>query len=318
MDILVIGCGIIGLTSALSLTEAGHRVSIWARELPPHTTSNVAAAIWYPYKAYPPEKVTAWGKTALHRFKDFLPDAASGVVLRNKLEVFTEPVPDPWWVDAVDVFRHAMASELPPGYQDGYFFETVTVDTSIHLHYLMQKLQASGGQIVQRTVTDLAEAFAQFNVVINCSGLGARELVHDTDIHAARGQVVRVKHNGFRLSITDERWPAYIIPRINDIVLGGTYEEYNEDTTIVSRETEDILRHCAALAPEFAAIMPDDIIGVACGLRPVRSAIRLEVEHMVEDRFVVHNYGHGGSGITLSWGCAAEVGRLVEENCSDL
>lgn len=316
MDILVIGCGVSGLTTGLCLLEAGHSVSIWAKELPPHTTSNVAAAVWYPYKAYPPDRVTAWSKQALRKFKELQSDQDSGVLLTNMLEVKPIPSPDPWWVTAVEDFRHASREELPTGYLDGYTFETAVVDMGMYLDYLRRTFEARKGQILQRTVTSLGEAFAQSAIVVNCSGLGARELVGDHDLRPARGQVVRIKHNGFHRVVADEygpHSPAYIVPRMHDIVLGGTYEEKNESTEVDADETEDILRRCAILAPEFAAIRHEDIMSVVCGLRPVRSSVRVEAERITADRLLVHNYGHGGAGVTLSWGCAAEVVKLIAE-----
>ncbi len=316
MNILVIGCGVSGLTTGLCLLEAGHTVGIWARELPPFTTSNVAAAVWYPYKAYPAERVTVWGKEALRKFKELQSDEDSGIFTASILEVKPVPTPDPWWVTAVEDFRHASREELPPGYPDGYTFEVPVIDTLVYLDYLIHTFQGRKGQIVQRAITSLAEAFAQSDIVVNCAGLGARELVEDYDLRPAKGQVVRIKHNGFRRVLVDEEGPnglAYIVPRTHDIVLGGTYEEQNESLEVDPDETQAIVRRCANLAPEFSVVPPEDIVSVVCGLRPVRSTVRVEAERISPDRLLVHNYGHGGAGITLSWGCATEVVRLIAE-----
>jgi len=316
MDILVIGCGVSGLTTGLCLLEAGHTVSIWAKELPPHTTSNVAAAIWYPYKAYPIDRVTAWGKQALQKFKTLQIVKESGIFMTTILEVRPTPSCDPWWATAVEDFRHASREELPAGYRDGYTFQTPVIDTFVYLDYLMRTFQALHGQIVQRTITSLAEAFAQRHIVVNCSGLGARELVGDHVLRPAKGQVVRIKPNGFRRVLVDGEGRnrlAYIVPRTHDIVLGGTDEEQNESTEVDPAVTQDILRRCAQLAPEFAAVTRDDIVNEVCGLRPVRSTVRVEAERITPDHLLVHNYGHGGAGITLSWGCAAEVVERVAE-----
>ncbi len=314
MDILVIGCGVSGLTTGLRLLQAGHRVTIWARDLPPNTTSNVAAAVWYPYKAHPIDKVRAWGAVAYRAFKDLAKLPASGVVMAEMLECLPAPSPDPWWVAAVEGFRHATPGELPAGYVDGYVFPAPVIDTTIYLDYLVREFQTQGGQIQQRAVGDLAEAFAASAVVVNCSGLGARELVGDRDLHPSRGQIVRIKPTGFRQVVADDHDPnklAYIVPRQHDIVLGGTDDEGNESTAPDPAVTTSILERCARLAPEFAAIAPDDILNVVCGLRPVRSTVRLEAERPTPERLLVHNYGHGGAGVTLSWGCAAEVVALV-------
>ncbi len=241
MDILVIGCGVSGLTSGLRLLEAGHKVTIWAKDLPPHTTSNIAAAIWFPYKAYPVDRVTGWGKIAFEMFKSLQGVEGSGTFMANIFEFKPVASPDPWWVTAVDGFRHVDTKELPDGYTDGYAFEAPVIDTSIFLDYLVRTFQARGGQIIQRAITDLRETFAQSKVVVNCSGLGARELVGDRDLHPARGQVVRIKHNGFRRVLLDEEGPnrlAYIVPRIHDIILGGTYEEDNESIEVDANEMD--------------------------------------------------------------------------------
>lgn len=315
MDILVLGCGVSGLTSGIALQRAGHRVTIWARALPPDTTSNVAAAVWYPYKAYPIERVTAWGATAYRAFRDLARVAGAGVTMADVLDVRDAPGDDnPWWSGAVDGFRHAQPDELPPGYVDGYVFAAPVMDMSIYLDYLLREFRAGGGTITQREVARLDDPPAAYPVVVNCTGLGARELCGDTDLHPSRGQVARVRHNGFRRVLLDDVGPnkvAYIVPRIHDIVLGGVDEEGNESTAVDPQQTADILRRCANLAPAFAGLTPADVVSVACGLRPLRSTVRLEAEQRGAGRTVIHNYGHGGAGVTLSWGCAGEVVALA-------
>ena len=314
MDILVIGCGVSGLTTGLCLLEAGHSVHIWARELPPHTTSNAAAAVWFPFKAYPLEKVTVWGRESWQKFQELQPLKESGVVMRTFVDVLLTPAPDPWWVSAVPDFRHADRTELPTGYLDGHSCTTPVIDTGVYLDYLVREFTARNGQIFQRTVNHLAEAFAHAPIVVNCSGLGARELVDDTDIRPAKGQVVRIRPNGFQRVLVDETGPAgltYIVPRLHDIVLGGTYEEGNERADIDPEVRQAILQRCARLAPEFRSVTPADIISEGCGFRPVRSTVRVEAERLSADRLLLHNYGHGGAGITLSWGCAREVVELL-------
>lgn len=316
MDILIIGCGVSGLTTGLNLLQEGHSVHIWAKDLPPYTTSNIAAAIWYPYKAHPADKVTAWGKKAFQTFKSMQEIDGCGVIMTTVIDLKPVKSPDPWWVTAVDDFRHIGEDELPAGYADAYVFEAPVIDTGIYLTYLMQTFQAKGGQILQRTIANLADAFEQSPIVVNCSGLGARELVGDQDLHAARGQTVRIKQHGSRRSLLDEEGPnklAYIVPRSHDTILGGTYEEYNESTEVDQAETQAIWQRCAKLAPELASFGPEDILSVQCGLRPARSTVRVEAQRVAPDRFLLHNYGHGGAGVTLSWGCAAEIGELIQQ-----
>ncbi|HEX6123252.1 MAG TPA: FAD-dependent oxidoreductase [Ktedonobacterales bacterium] len=337
MEILIIGCGVSGLSTGVRLLEAGHRVRIWAKALPPDTTSNAAAALWYPYRAYPEEKVSAWGAVAYREFQRLAAQVSeSGVLMANVLDLKTVPVADPWWVGGVDGFRHATPDELPPGYADAYVLDAPVMDTSAYLTWLRGRFETLGGTIERREVRDLAAAFAAGPIVINCAGLGARDLVGDHDIHPARGQVVRVRHTGFRRVLLDDEGPsalAYIVPRVHDIVLGGIDEDDNESTAIEPAVRASILERCARLVahydPAFAASLralhaslragetpgegSAEIVSEGAGLRPVRSAIRLERERVAPDRWLIHNYGHGGAGVTLSWGCAAEVVGLVAE-----
>lgn len=318
MDVLIIGCGVSGLSTGILLQRQGKRVTIWARDVPPHTTSNIAAAVWYPYRAFPIDRVLHWGAVAYTTFRELLATPESGVILANVLDLYPEPQrDDPWWASSVAGFRHALPGELPAGYGDGFVFDAPVIDTSIYMSYLVAQFEAAGGVIVaRRTVSDLSEAFAACNLVVNCAGLGARELVHDASLTPSRGQVVRVRHNGFRRVMLDEYGPnklAYIVPRRDDIILGGTAIDGEESTAIDNAEIPAILRRCALLAPEFAALTPADILEVKVGLRPLRPEVRLEVETPAPGRWLVSNYGHGGAGITLSWGCAAEVAERIAD-----
>jgi D-amino-acid oxidase len=330
VEILVLGCGVSGLTTALTLLDAGHTPLIWARDLPPNTTSNVAAAVWYPYRAYPEEKVTAWGAAAYERFVALAETPETGVVVREAFDLRGEDAPDPWWIAAVPDVRRATPDEVPPGYGDGLVLSAPVIDTSVYMNYLLTQFRVRGGQIEQRAVASLDEAFAACPVVINCTGLGAREVVGDGEVHAARGQVIRIKPNGFERVLLDNYGPnhvAYIVPRISDIVLGGTDVEGDERLTVDASLNPGILTRCAMMVEHYDAAFaaslralreqmlagesPMEVVSVACGLRPVRPTVRLEREEMGQERVVIHNYGHGGAGVTLSWGCAAAVASLL-------
>src|SRR5947207_15630427 len=94
MPIIILGCGVSGLSCGIRLLEAGYPVTIWTRELPLATTSKIAAAIWYPYKAYPPAKVAAWGQRAYDFFYELAQDQASGVTIASGVEINPAPIPD--------------------------------------------------------------------------------------------------------------------------------------------------------------------------------------------------------------------------------
>src|SRR5689334_20122683 len=119
LETIVIGCGVSGLTCGIRLLEKTFDVTIVARELPPHTTSDAAAAIWYPYRASPIERILGWGHTTLDEFYRLMPDPLSGVHAIMMIELFDHPKPDPWWKEVVHRFERVSIESLPPGYQDG-------------------------------------------------------------------------------------------------------------------------------------------------------------------------------------------------------
>jgi D-amino-acid oxidase len=310
-DAVVVGCGVIGLTAAISLREAGVDARIVTAELPQATTSSVAAAIWYPYKAYPEDRVLDWGRKTYEVFEELSERPETGVVMRAGVEIWHQPASEPWWADAVPHVRHLHKDELPPGYLDGYAFVAPIVEMPIYLSYLIDRFAASGGTVQRRTLSSLDEMAGEASVIVNCVGLGARDLVGDTSMQPIRGQIVRVRNPGLESFVLDEDNPegdTYIVPRSYDCILGGTADEGEWDPEPDPDTAEDILRRCSRIEPRLTEA---EILEHKVGLRPGRPAVRLESEGGPDNVPLIHNYGHGGSGVTLSWGCAEEVLRLV-------
>ena len=312
-DVVVIGCGVIGLTAAVHLRESGLEVRIVTAALPLETTSSVAAALWYPYRAYPQERVLSWGKRTFEFFEDLARLPESGVRLREGVELWREPAPDPWWAVAVPRrVRRCAPDELPPGYRDGHAFVAPVVEMPVYLGYLLNRFIGAGGHVEHRLVPSLEEV-PDAGAVVNCSGLGARVLVGDSSMQPVRGQIVRVRNPGVERFILDEENPeglTYVIPRSEDCILGGTAEQGVWDTEPDPGIAAAILKRCAALEPRLAEA---EVLEHKAGLRPGRPEIRLELENTPSGPARVHNYGHGGSGVTLSWGCAEETLRIVSQ-----
>jgi D-amino-acid oxidase len=310
MDMMVIGAGVSGLSSAIRLLEAGHRVRIVARDLPHTTTSAVAAAVWYPYRVYPEELVLHWSAVTCRELMALAEDSQAGVIVREGIELFPEPVPDPWWRDATPSFRRATPSELPQRHRDGFVFTAPVVEMPRYLGYLLARFERLGGALEQRAVASIDELPPTYDAVVNCAGLGARELLGDGELRPIRGQIIRVAQVGVTRFTFDDYGPGgvtYVVPRSRDIVLGGTADEGDEPLAPNPTTADAILARCIALEPRLREA---EILEHRVGLRPGRSSVRLEAERR-GGRLLVHNYGHGGAGVTLSWGCADEVARLV-------
>lgn len=309
--IVVVGCGVAGLSCAVLLAEAGHAVEIWAAALPPRTTSNVAAAFWYPYQAFPRERALSWAGVSYRRFVALASDPATGIRLRRLVDLYREPVERPWWSDAVPEHVRLSVAERPVGFAEAFAFTSPVVDTRRYLPWLVQRFEAAGGVVIERRLQRLDEALARAPVVVNCSGLGARTLASDPEVYPIRGQLVHVDASGIEDIVLDEHGPAgltYVVPRGDHVVLGGTSDPYDDDTAPRPADTEGIIERCASIDPRLRRATR---LAEVVGLRPGRSSVRVEAEPRPDGGLVVHDYGHGGAGVTLSWGCAEEAVGLV-------
>ncbi|HET7228510.1 MAG TPA: FAD-dependent oxidoreductase [Longimicrobium sp.] len=309
-EALVVGAGVIGLTAAVRLREAGWRVRVRAAEPPERTTSAVAAAMWYPYRVGPEALVTAWGERSYDVFRTLAADASTGVRMTYGVELLAhgaDPEVMPEWAAHIPDFRIARGDEVPAG-RVGWAFTVPVADTAVYLRWLAARFAEHGGEVEIARVGRLEDVAGEFPLVVNCTGLGARELVGDGRMRAVRGQIVRVENPGlssFWLDEYDSDGLLYIIPRSTDCVLGGTADEGEEDTAPDPAVAERIVRRCAAAVPALAGAR---VLEHRAGLRPWRPEVRLQAE-TIGGATIIHNYGHGGAGVSLSWGCA---GRVVE------
>lgn len=306
----VLGAGVIGLACALRLQGEGHRVTITARERTPHTTSDVAAALWYPYLVEEDPRVERWSLATLAQLLRDAAEPASGVVVREGVELFDQPPPRPFWADELPLYRRAEVDERPQPYPHSVALAAPVAEMSLYLAWLEARFLAAGGTIEVRSVASLDEALEGSDVLVNASGLGARTLAHDPNLMPRRGQVVRVEQIGLeRFWLHDEpgRPPTYVIPRSNDIVLGGTSEASEESCEPDEATLAAIRARCEALVPQLRGARESSR---GAGLRPFRGVVRLQAEACARG-VVVHCYGHGGAGVTLAWGCADEVAEMV-------
>lgn len=311
-DAVVVGAGIIGLSAALRLLERGWRVHLVAADPPPHTTSATAAALWYPYRAYPPDRVAAWGRRGYEVLAmQATASPESGVRLMAGVELLRTAAEWPTWGEAVPGLRRLDAAERPPSVADGFSCIAPVARMDVYLAWLTARVSALGGTAETRRLTSLADAAALAPLVVNCTGLGARTLVPDERVYPIRGQVVRVENPGLDRWTLDEEHPdgkIYIIPRGDDCILGGTAEPGEWSSEPDPDVAAAIVRRCASVEPRLADAR---VLGHRIGLRPARSAIRLEREMGAGGGTVIHCYGHGGAGVTLAWGCADDVVNLA-------
>jgi len=313
--ILVVGSGISGLTSALALLRAGHDVTIISREKPgtfPHTSLS-AYAMWVPV-AYPDDdRFERWAFETCERLVHLADLEGSGVRLRSICVLKTEQS-EPWYAGKMTNFRHGASGEFSAQYADAHVLDGAPViDPAKHLPWLYRQVVTAGGTFRQQEVATFDAVAEGFDVVVNCSGLGSRELASDKTLFGERVQVVTVRQTGFDKVIIDDEGPnkrACVVPHDDYIKLGAVFDGAVESLDVDLSLTADILARCNAMAPELNVSL-DDVISVVRAHRPERSAPRVELETLASGVKVFHNYGHDGMGYLLSYGIADEIAATI-------
>ncbi|CAL9388203.1 FAD-dependent oxidoreductase [Streptomyces collinus] len=307
-EIVVVGGGVVGLTTALALVERGRRVRVWTRDAVEATTSAVAGALWWPYRIEPAATARTWALRSLEVYEELAARGEpAGVRMVEGVQGETRlDEADAWLAGRVPGLRAATAGEYEG---TGVWARLPLIDMPAHLRWLRERLVAAGGVVETHAVTGFAEVDG--DVVVNCTGLAARELVPDPSVRPVRGQLVVVENPGIDtwLVSTDAAGEhAYLFPQPGGLVLGGTSEEDAWSLEPDPATAEAIIDRCAALRPEIAGAR---VLEHRVGLRPTRPAVRLERDTLPDGRLLVHNYGHGGAGVTVAWGCAQEAARLA-------
>jgi len=331
-EVLVIGAGVSGLTTAVCLAEAGLTVAVRAAQPPQRTTSAAAGAIWGPHLVGMDDRVARWAQVTLITLRQMRGDPAtgireiSGVTCSRAAQDQPGPRPPepppappaqgpPEWTDGVGERVRCEDAELPAGFTSGWRFTAPVISMPIYMDYLLARLADAGGSVQYDCLfASLAAAADQISagVIVNCSGIGARDLVPDPDVLPVRGQAVVVANPGiteFFIGIGEEPGDlTYLFPHRDTVVMGGTEQPGDWNQQPDAGTAARILGKCAAIEP---ALRGAAVLAHKAGLRPTRPTVRLEAGETGDGRLLVHNYGHGGAGVTLSWGCALDVTRMV-------
>ena len=307
--VVVVGGGVVGLTTALRLAQAGHRVAC-VRDLPfADTVSAVAGGLWFPYHVEPRERVVGWGLASRRVLTSLAGDRDTGVRLREGTFVERGPA-DRWWLAGVGGWREAGRLELPDGAPTGVVVRLPVVTMPVHLRWLEQQCRSVGVALVEEHVEVLGDVDG--DVVVVAAGARSAALVAGVDITPSRGQVALLSNPGIERWYVDDHHPSgltYVIPHPDRVVCGGTDVAGDPDGTPDPAVHDAIVERCRSAVP---ALQGAEVLGSRVGFRPVAEQVSLAARS-VDGRPVVTNAGHGGAGVTLSWGCADEVVRLVSD-----
>jgi D-amino-acid oxidase len=318
-QVLIIGAGVIGLTTAIRLAGSGLRLRVVAEHWGEETTSAAAGAMFDPSYAIHPEAQT-WSDRTYRELVASIGRGVPGVRLMSGIEASPDEVGCPPWIrrlpdvleggpwgDLRPAVRDCRPAELPRGYRRGWRYTTPIIDMPRYLGWLRRRLEEARVEMIPQRFVELEDGFTDADIVVNCAGYGAGSLVPDPELQAVRGQLVVVRNPGwneFFVEHADELGEmTYVVPQGEVLLLGGSAEKGEADRVPDGKVAAEIVRRCTGA---FPALRDATVVGHRAGIRPWRPKVRLE--HVsYGTKHVVHNYGHGGAGVSLSWGCADEV-----------
>ncbi|GCC28192.1 hypothetical protein chiPu_0006620 [Chiloscyllium punctatum] len=329
MRVAVIGAGVVGLSTAVCIAESipDCSVTVIAEKFSPYTTSDVAAGILSPHfsRETPIERQKRWfDDTFAHIFSIAQSEEASeiGVQFLSGWEIFKEaPIePIPYWSDSVLAFRMMNNSELKrfPQATFGWTYTTLLCECTSYLPWLEKRLKNAGGQLQTGKITGFWELHGKYEIIVNCSGIGARALTGDMNVYPVRGQIHKVHAPWLKHFVRVGDGTSYIYPGISSVTLGGTRQKDDWRMSVDPSDSEAIFKACCALEPSLQRARK---LFEGVGLRPVRAVLRLEKEKLEGEgshMYLVHNYGHGGTGVTFHWGTAKEAAQLVQECVTEI
>lgn len=315
MKVTVIGAGVIGLACASTLAGRGHTVEVVADQPldSPRVTSNVAAAAWSPAFVEQSERVRRWALGTREEYRRQALLGAPGIreIRIRNLARATPPI-DPWHAGLLGDPRPVPVSELPPGYGYGVDEVTLGIDMSVYLPWLAERCRDRGVRVSVDHVAGLADVDGDPDAVVVAAGLGSGPLLGDGTMTPLRSQVTLLENpGGSEVGISDRDDPAgmfFAVPRGDSYVCGAFHEPGRTDHDYDLDREADLLDRLRRVRPDLRDAA---VVGRVVGVRPGRERVSLEsVER--SGRPVVTCYGHGGAGVSLAWGSAAEVARLVD------
>ncbi|KRT83819.1 FAD dependent oxidoreductase, partial [Oryctes borbonicus] len=299
-------------------------VTIIADKFYKATTSYAAAGLFRPGTSFcgPTDEITKKWITDSYKYWDELrltPEAPKAGVTQVSGYIFSSTYPsitrNHYIEKLVPVYRIASEEELqlcPGNWKYGSFFTTVLAQCDLYLPWASTQFTNGGGKFLDYKLESFADLPSKYDLIVNCTGLGAKFLLNDHKIVPMRGQVLKVKAPWIKTFFYAD-YDTYIIPGFGSVTLGGCrqYDSYNLD--INKYDGLSIRERCESLLPSLKSA---ELIEQRVGLRPHRDPVRVEKDTiLVNGRRlkIVHNYGHGGYGVTTAPGTSLYAVKLAKE-----
>uniref|UniRef100_V5GKW9 D-aspartate oxidase n=1 Tax=Anoplophora glabripennis TaxID=217634 RepID=V5GKW9_ANOGL len=201
---------------------------------------------------------------------------------------------------------------MPREMEVRFIFTTILSQCSLYLPWSYSNFKNAGGKIIERNIDNLSSLGSEYDVVVNCTGLGAKYLCKDRKLVPIRGQVLKVEAPWVKTFFYGD-YDTYVIPCFDSVTLGGCRQYDSYDCTVNKYDGLSIKERCESLVP---SLRNAKVIAQRVGLRPHRDPVRVEKEILYNKGNkvrIVHNYGHGGYGITTAPGTSLYACELVRE-----
>jgi len=282
----------------------------------------VTAGLWTPHLAQPKEKIAKWSLQTRQRLLNLAQQGwpcTMGPVTVLHTQTPIENVKD------IDLLKSVIDVEVKiQGQRIEMKYIAPIIQPLKFMERLSSELQQEGCNFVKRKITTIPEFLKTYspkpNVVVSCLGLGSLQVLEDQQCFPIRGVLVRCKPctdvfpvQAF-MHADHPRGITYVVSRPDLCILGGSGEVGNSNTQTTKEETELVVSRVAETIPALSSDedIRNKVVNTWAGLRPGRQFVRVQIDNSF-DVPVVHNYGHGGSGWTVSWGCALESTNYVEQ-----
>ncbi|KAF5303992.1 hypothetical protein FQA39_LY01777 [Lamprigera yunnana] len=326
LNIGVLGAGVVGLTTALELQNEfqNTNVTVIAEKFNEDTTSIVAAGLFRPSPNFsgPNEEITRkWINDSYHHWDNIrlTPEASVAGIAELSGYIFSKMSPsivqNRYLEGLLPLYRSATEEELklcPGHWKYGSFLTTLLIDCHLYLPWATNKFLEKNGKFVGKKIKKFSELSGQFDVVVNCTGLGAKYLCDDSKLIPIRGQTVKVDAPWCKMFFYGE-YDTYIIPGFKSVTLGGCRQYESYDLDVCKYDSLSIRERCESLLPSLKSAK---VVGENVGLRPHRDIVRVESEiiNTTNNKIkMVHNYGHGGYGVTSAPGTSKYAVSMVKE-----
>lgn len=312
-NVAVLGAGVVGFSTAKILQQKlpDAAITVIADKFEQDTVSCVAAGIFRPGTSFkgPTKEITKrWILDSWNYWQEILKTsyAADAGVMALGTYIFSK--------ENYHVTKNHLIEELVPLYRPvqekelkicngdwnyGSYFSTVKIGCEFYLPWSKKTFTNDGGKVIKQKIDSFA-SLSGYDLVFNCTGMGAKTLCEDHDLVPLRGQVIKVRAPWLKTAFYGD-YDTYIIPGSDGVAtLGGVrqYDSYN--LSVCKHDAAAILERCCTMIP---ALKQAEVVSHKVGLRPHRMPVRVEPE-LVDGLKVIHCYGHGGYGVMCAPGTA--------------